>query len=242
MLLRRVAPGVLGFLAIAGFSTIGAQDRDHRTITKNFPAANLQGFSVDARVGDIRIRANNTNEVSLRVELEARNEDGGWFFRGRRGDPDAVELDAYTGGNTLRLTLRGERKGLHERWTLTVPARLAAEAKLEVGDLEARGLEGGVRFKVNVGNIDMDVLKGSIDAEVNVGDIRARTSTDAYDDVHLESNVGDADLRVGSRRIESRNRRRHGPGEDVRWSGTGRDRIRIEVNVGDATLDISKSV
>jgi hypothetical protein len=214
---------------------------DRRDITKSFPAASLQGFSVEARVGDISIRAAQTSEITLRLELEARDEGGGWFWRGRKGNPHAVELDAHSSGGTLRLTLRGERKGLRERWTLQVPARLAAEAKLEVGDLQARGLEGGVRFKVNVGDIEIDIPQGGIDAKVNVGDIRARTATDAYDYVHLESNVGDADLRVGARRIESSGRRRYGPGEDVRWSGTGRDRIRLEVNVGDASLDITKS-
>jgi hypothetical protein len=41
--------------------------------------------------------------------------------------------------------------------------------------------------------------------------------------------------------VESSSRRRYGPGEDVRWNGTGRDRIRMEVNVGDASLVISKA-
>ncbi len=216
-----------------------ADDRDYRTITKNFPAAGLQGFRVEGRVGDVRIRATNSNEVSLKLELEARRE-GGWLFGGK-GDPRDVELDDSASGGTLRLSLRGDRKGLSERWTLTVPARLAAEIKLDVGDVEARDIEGGMRIAVNVGNIELDVPRGSIDAKVNVGDIKARTATDAYDDVRLESNVGDADLRVGSQRINSSNKRRYGPGEDVRWSGTGRDRIRMEVNVGDASLVIAKA-
>lgn len=238
----RLIQGAAALLAMAATAPVQAADGDHRAITKTFPAADLKGFTAEARVGEVMIRGTNTNEVSLRIELEAREEDGGWFWRGRKGDPGAVELDASTSAGTLRLTLRGDRKGLRERWTLHVPARLAAEAKLGVGDLQARGLEGGVRFNVNVGNMDLDIVRGGIDAEVNVGDIKARTATDAYDTVHLESNVGDADLRVGARRIESRGRRRYGPGEDVRWSGSGRDRIHLEVNVGDAQLEITKSV
>lgn len=220
-------------------SAAHADDRDFRTISKKFPAANLQGFRIEARVGDVRIRATSGNEVSLRLDLEARRE-GGWLM-GSKGDPRDVELEESTSGGTLRLTLRGERKGLNERWILQVPAKLAAEVKLDVGDVEARDIEGGARITVNVGNIELDVPRGAIDAKVNVGDIRARTATDAYDDVRLESNVGEADLRVGAQRIGSSDKRRYGPGEDAHWSGTGRDRIRMEVNVGDASLVIGKT-
>jgi len=243
MRMRRNILMTLGGLLAAAAGLAGpvraADDRDFRTIAKNFPAANLQGFRVEGRVGDIRVRANNSNEISLRLELEARRE-GGWLL-GSKGDPRDVELDESSSGGTLRLSLRGERKGLHERWTLLVPARLAAEIKLDVGDIEARDLEGGMRVSVNVGNIELDVPRGAIDAKVNVGDIKGRTATDAYDDVRLESNVGEADLRVGSQRINSSNKRRYGPGEDVHWSGSGRDRIRMEVNVGDASLVIGKT-
>jgi len=238
---RRFVLALTGLL-LAAFcvpSAVRADDRDFRTISKNFPAASLQGFRVEARVGDVRVRATNTNEISLKLELEARRE-GGWLL-GSKGDPRDVELDESTGGSTLRLSLRGNRKGLNERWTLTVPAKLAAEIKVDVGDVEARDIAGGAHITVNVGNIELDIPHGEIDAKVNVGDIKARTATDAYDDVRLESNVGDADLRVGSQRINSNNKRRYGPGEDVRWSGTGRDRIRMEVNVGDASLVISKA-
>ncbi len=238
---RTIILGIGSFLLLAGLAVPAraADDRDFRTITKSFPAANLQGFRVEGRVGTIRVRATNATDVSLKLELEARRE-GGWLF-GSKGDPRDVELDESSAGGTLRLSLRGDRKGLNETWTLTVPARLAAELKLDVGDVEARDVEGGVRISVNVGNLDLDIPRGAIDAKVNVGDIKARTGTDAYDDVRLESNVGGADLRVGSQHISSSNRRRYGPGEDVRWSGTGRDRIRMEVNVGDASLVIAKT-
>lgn len=238
---RTMILGIAGFLLAAGMAApAGAvDDRDFRTISRNFPAASLQGFRVEGRVGTIRVRATNSNDVSLKLELEARRE-GGWLF-GSKGDPRDVELDESSAGGTLRLSLRGERRGLNETWTLTVPARLAAEIKLDVGDVEARDIEGGVRISVNVGNLELDIPRGAIEAKVNVGDIKARTGTDAYDDVRLEANVGGADLRVGSQRISSSNRRRYGPGEDVHWSGTGRDRIRMEVNVGDASLVIGKA-
>jgi len=239
---RRLVLGITMLLAAAAAvpgSARAADDRDFRTISKNFPAASLQGFCVDARVGDVRIRATSGSEISLKLELEARRE-GGWLL-GSKGDPRDVELEESSSGGTLRLSLRGERKGLQERWTLLVPAKLAAEVKVDVGDVEARDIEGGARITVNVGNIELDIPRGAIDAKVNVGDIKARTGTDAYDDVRLESNVGDADLRVGSQRVGTSNKRRYGPGEDAHWSGTGRDRIRMEVNVGDASLVIAKT-
>ena len=232
------AAAALGAVALLPAPATAANDRDFRTISKNFPAANVQAIRVDARVGSVRLRSSSASDVSLKLELESRREDG-WIF-GRRGDVRDVELETETTGGTLRLTLKGERKGINESWVLLVPARMAADVKLEVGDVEARSLEGGMRVHVNVGNIDIDVPRGEINAKVNVGDINARTGTDAYDDVALEANVGEANLRVGSQRIRSEGKRRYGPGEDVRWTGRGRDRIRMEVNVGDASLVIAK--
>lgn len=224
--------------APAAWAAKPAASDDFREISKNFPAADLKRFHVEARVGSVRVRATNTNEVRMKLELEAKRE-GGWLL-GRKGDPHGVELDSRSVAGTLHLTLRGERKGLSEKWVLEVPARLAAEINVEVGDVEARGMEGGARIHVNVGEIDLDVVRGEIDAKVNVGDIRARTASDDYNDVRLEANVGDTDLRVGSQNVPS-SHRGYGPGDSARWNGTGRERIRLEVNVGDASLVISKS-
>lgn len=230
---------LMGMMAApAAWGAKPAASDDYREITKNFPAADLKRFQVDARVGSVRVRAGNTSEVRLKLELEAKRE-GGWLF-GSKGDPHGVELDSRSVAGTLHLTLRGERKGLSEKWILEVPARLAAEVNVEVGEVEARGLEGGARIHVNVGEIDLDIVRGEIDAKVNVGDIKARTASDDYSDVRLEANVGDTDLRVGSHTVPS-SHRGYGPGDSARWNGTGRERIRLEVNVGDASLVISKS-
>ena len=238
---RRQVLAVCGALFAAMLGAAGvraADDRDFRQISKNFPAASLKSFRLDARVGSVRVRATNGNDVSLNLELESRREDG-WLW-GRKGDVRNVELEADASGGILRLSLKGERKGLNEKWVLQVPARLAADIKMDVGDVDALGLAGGARIHVNVGDVNLDVPGGEIEAKVNVGEIKARTASDSYDDVVLETNVGDADLRVGNNRIRN-DRRSYGPSDEARWRGTGRDRIRMEVNVGDASLVIAKA-
>ncbi|GEM_PF-1464273 len=238
--IRCGAPAALALslsLVLATPAAAASDDPDYRLVTKSFPAAKLKEFSVKGHVGKIRVNATASDEIRLRLELRAKSYSG-WLFGRRRGDPHAAQLDADVHGEALSLNLdyKGDRDGLEETWTLDVPARLAAQIELAVGDMDVRGLRGGLKLSVNVGDIEADVPEGSITAKTNVGDITVTSATDSFGAVDLSANVGDTHLTQRGHRV--RYRKPPGAGNHITLDGPGRDRIRLETNVGDATLTL----
>jgi hypothetical protein len=217
-----------------------SRDPEYRVIERSFSAEKVREFSVKGHVGRIRITSSSA-DIRLRLELRAKSYRG-WFFSQKKGDPHAADIAADARGDALGFGLRypGDRDGLDETWILDVPARLAADLDLAVGAISVRGLAGGLRLKVNVGDIEADVPEGSIVAETNVGDIRVTSATSSYGAVDLEANVGDTDLNLPGGRV--RHRTAPGPGDSTSIEGTGRDRIRLQTNVGDASLALRAGV
>lgn len=237
---NKLATALIGGFLCAGLpATAAAQDSRpaSRTIERTIAAADLKTLDVKANVGKIRLTAGSGDKVVVTLVLTAQRRDRSWLGLSRWGDPAAVELDVSKGGSRLGLDLRGEREGLKEEWTIEAPERLAARLRVNVGELEARDLSGGIDARVNVGDLSVEVPRGGIDAETNVGNLRVVTSTRSYGNVHVEANIGGVDLRLGGRRVESR-RRRYGPGDSISISGRGDDNIRLRSNIGDARLEI----
>ena len=238
---RHVARAALFALALglASLAVAGPGDPEYRTIERTFAAESLKTFSVKGNVGKIVVSTTTSDSIRLRLELGVRTQGG--LFGSRKGDPHAAELDADSSADVIDFGLRyaGDRDGLDETWTLEVPARLAARLELAVGDMDVRGLEGGLKLSVNVGDIEADVPRGDITARTNVGDIRVTSATDSYGDVELEASVGDTHLTQGDHRV--RHPKPAGAGNRISLDGPGRDRIRIKTNVGDASLVLSTS-
>lgn len=232
---------VLLTLALAAASAGAVPAAEERLIERTIPAAKLSELSVKARVGDIRVTTGRTDEVLIRLRIKPKEFSGGWFSSRREGDPAKAELSSETRGSTLHLDIRypDDRDGIEEQWTIEAPARLAARLSVSVGNIEVRGLAGGLDLKVNVGDIEADIPEGDVDAEVNVGDIRVTTATSSYGRVRLDANVGDASISAPSGARPVKRSRGYGPGDSASLDGGGRDRIRLDVNVGGASLRIS---
>ncbi len=206
-----------------------------RDISKQWPGADIQKLELRGNVGDIRISAGDGDEIRLELRIEGKR-DGSWFGRSREGDPYGVELTEDIRGGTLLLDLRGDRDHMEEKWTLQVPARLAARVELGVGEMHIRGLSGGVRLRVGVGEINAELPEGDVDAEVSVGDARVRTNSKSYGRVSLEASVGDTHLELPNHTV--RYPKPAGAGNRISLDGNGKDRIRVETGVGDAHLII----
>lgn len=229
--------GAAMLLAACSAAAVG----DERIIERTVPAAKARELVLKANVGDVRVVTGGTDDVVLRLRVKAK-EYRSWLLSSRKGDPSQAELVAETEGDALRFELRypADRDGIEEDWSLEVPARLAARITLGVGNLHVRGIAGGVQLKVNVGEIEAEVPGGNIEAEVNVGDIRATTASSSYERIRLDANVGDAKI-IGADSGAVRHSSGYGPGSSASFDGAGRDHIRLEVNVGDASLNIRGS-
>jgi len=233
----RAALGVLALVLIAS-AACATPANGERLIERTVPASGIQELAVRAHVGKIDIRTTTADQVVLRLRIKSKSYRS-WLFTSREGDPDRAELRSETRGATLAFDLRydGDPDGLEEHWEFQVPARLAARLNLSVGDIDVRGLSGGLTLKLNVGDITADISAGDVTADVNVGSIKVSTATNSYGLVRLEANVGGTRIDgAGSARI--RRSRRFGPGDSASLDGDGHDRIRLEVNVGDASLHL----
>lgn len=213
-----------------------AQDSD-RVLTATAPAQGLSAVDVDGKVGSVLISTAAVNDVRIRVVVETKSS---WsFWRGRtRGNAQGVDLRANRSGNTLSVTLAGDREHLEETWTLEVPESLAAKVKVDVGRIRVRGIRGGCDTSVDVGEIDIDVPEGNISAESDVGDVKVRTMTKSYGNVDVRTSIGDARVTIDGHKADRP--REPGPGDRFTLRGSGKDQIRLRADVGSTQLMIGR--
>jgi len=237
----------IAILSIALGLSCAAAAHDDRVIEGSAKTAGATRLALDAGVGSLTVKVGAADTVRWRVELEA-DADGGWFSS-RRHERDildaiaAAKVEATVRGETVELLLdlpRGaDEDDIEQRWTIEVPAGFAARVALDVGDLKVTGLGGGVRAAVDVGNITLDLPGGAIEATVDVGGIDIVSAVAPSGDIDLAVDVGDVELELDGRRIRG-DHEDYGPGESLRLSGKGGDRVRARVDVGDIDASIGK--
>jgi hypothetical protein len=206
------------------------------------PASGISRLEIVGGDGNVTIAASASDQIELAVDL-ASNPPIGVFVGKRVGDAAQTTLDSSTQGTTMTAHLRGAiGDGLTERWTVRVPARLAADVSMHRGQIDITGIEGGVRARADSGighesgAIRVDVPRGSLDLSLGVGTIDARAGETPRGGIDVRSRVGRASLSVDGHSIVAG--REPGPGERVRLTGEGSDDIVVRVSVGDAHVRI----
>lgn len=222
-------------LAIATAAAAAPSAAAARTLTGSFPAADLEGIAIEAGVGDVTLTAGDGETVSVEVELKPRR--GGLFssMRAAEREVERAELGAQVDGRELALKVdtgsSGDRR-FEERWTVVLPARLAAALEVGVGDVVVQGLAGGVDLELGVGEAELRVVDGDVSVEVGVGDATVRGPAAAYASADCSGGVGDAVIQAGGHNADSDGF----VGHSARWDGAGRCRLEIEIGVGDARV------
>jgi hypothetical protein len=150
-----------------------------------------------------------------------------------------VDLQTSRNGSTVVIRLSGDTRDLEETWLLEIPAQLRVQANFGVGDIDVRGVQGGIKAKVGVGSVKIDIPEGNIDLESGVGQISAKSATNSYGNIDVRGNVGNASVRIDGLQLRQENRP-PGPGEHITYSGRGRDQIQIRSGVGNAELTIGR--
>jgi len=204
--------------------------QETRTLTANESDQGLNSFSVEGHVGKMHILASTSSGIRVRVDIKRER---------LRGNPQGVDLRTSRNGSTLVISLSGDARDLEEAWSLEIPAHLRVQVNLGVGDLNVRGVQGGIKAKVGVGSVKIDVPEGNIDVESGVGQITAKTATNSYGNIDVRGNVGNASVRIEGQEIRQQDRP-PGPGEHITYNGRGRDQIQIRSGVGNAELTIGR--
>ena len=165
----------------------------------------------------------------MEVRLEPRR--GGFFSSMKKAqrEVDEAELrtDASRGTLDLEIETRSDDRHFEEQWTIELPARLAFDLELGVGDVEIRGLVG-------VGDVLVEGIAGDVSIELGVGDASVRGAAADYGSVEGSGGVGDARLTVKGERISSSGF----VGHSAEWTGDGDHFIEISVGVGDARVTL----
>lgn len=209
-----------------------------RSLTTTHPAADLELVAIEAGVGDVRVSGEDTDVVTVEVELKPRR--GGLFSSMRTAEREVERAELVVDADGRRLGLkvdsgsRGDRR-FEERWTVVVPAHLAAGLELGVGDVVVRGLAGGVEVELGVGDVDLRLEGGEVSVELGVGDATVRAPASSYAAVDSSSGVGDTLIQAPGERIGGSGL----VGSSSRWEGPGSATLRVRIGVGDSrvTLD-----
>lgn len=238
MLVATIAALVLAFTpppALAAASNTGRASLD-RELSADVPAAGVEIVRLIGHDGEVAIEVGDTEHIRIRVHIKSKRK--GLMRSSSRGDAyvEDARLETSMRGGRLQVELSGGRgrEEVTETWTVVVPARLAVEVRMAAARIAIVGVAGGVGVKLGTGDLKVDVPRGAIDADVTVGNVEVNTRTDSHGEVDLRSRVGDTDLWLDGSRIDYPNP--PGPGSRVSIRGSGRDRIKVSVMVGDADL------
>ena len=192
-----------------------------RDETASFALEGARRLDIDVPVGEVHVTAGSTSQVQAHFKLRC-DEDS----RRCRDQAADLRLKPERDGEALRLVIDGyERRkkgGMHHpevELRLVLPASLAVNVEMGVGELDLRGVEGDVSVELGVG-----------EARVEIPEAAVRS-------VSMDVGVGEAELRP-----RSEGQRKSGflfLGNEVSWrEGSGRSRVTIEVGVGEANVQL----
>lgn len=229
-------------LALAAALTVaGTALAADRELTGSTDAKGLKTLRLEAHVGTVEVIGTDAERISWKLRVEP-DDDGGWFKSGKDAQAavDGAKVRAVAAGDAWELEIELPRGAdlddVEEHWTVEVPKRFALELEANVGEVSVKDLAGGVEADLNVGELRIDAIGGAIDAEVNVGDLSVLSRTKSLGPVELEANVGDADLRIAGKRVESGGA--FMVGARVSASHDGTDEVRATVNVGSVSVKV----
>jgi hypothetical protein len=216
-----------------------------RTLTADIATAGLARLALKVGVGEVHVTPSADDKLHVQVTLRQKEREFMWFFhwasQGTAQDIAAATLKQQQQDKQLGLSLdypSGQNEDdLKQEWDVQVPARLALDADMKVGELTIEGVAGGVDAKLNVGELSIDTPKGAIHADVNVGEIRAKSGTDRHGNIDLSSNIGETVVTIAGKNAGSREH--GGLGNSVKLDGDGPDAMHLSINIGEASLRIT---
>jgi len=198
---------LLLLLTVLAMPAVMAQSS--KRLSYDIDAAAFESLELEMAIGEMDIEIGDDDSISLEIFLEAERR---WFSL-RRPDVSDVELEQREQGNSLYLGI--DRDNLEQTWRVRLPARLALEIDVGVGDVSLSGLDN------------------SLDLELGVGAVSVEVASENFREVTASAGVGDAVVRGFQ---NSDNERRALVGANACYEGNGEYNISVEVGVGDAQI------
>ena len=213
-----------------------------RVLDLDAPTAGLDRLGLDVGVGEVRITGSADDQLHVKVTLKPKEHELfgmlHWNEASREQIAGAViKQQRQDKRLTLSLDYPHDQDNLKQEWEVQVPARLALDADMKVGEMTIADVAGGVDAKLDVGELSIDTPKGRIHGDVNVGEIRATSGSEKHGRIELSSSIGETVVSIGGHSV---GRHEHGGlGNHVSIDGDGPDEMRLSINIGEASLHIT---
>lgn len=199
-------------------------------------AAPLAGVEVEARQGDVQVRAVPGDSVRAVARMGRAKTWGPLPGSCPEAEEGAFRIEAHR-TRYGRLELSIDPKPGDEcvvRWELEVPRRMSVTARLRVGDVEVDGVSGGLDLRTGVGDVRVRVPGGNVVAHAGVGSVRVWSTAPSHGTARLHTDVGDVDLTLEGHAVERG--KPPGAGDQLAFGGSGTDRLDLSADVGDVFL------
>ncbi|MGB9429189.1 MAG: hypothetical protein WCC11_04830 [Gammaproteobacteria bacterium] len=220
----------------------------NRTLTADIPATGIKTLVITAGVGELRVTPSSDDAIHVSIRLEQKSREVLWFFHWQSNatarEIQTAQIVQQGSGDRLDLSLGSSGKldtsQVKQHWTVQIPARLALNISMKVGQVTVTGIAGGVHTDLNVGEVDLDTPGGPLSAKVNVGQISVTSSSKQLGPIDLSSDIGEAALFMNGKHIREGGRH-SGLGRRIHLAGSGPDSMKLSVNVGEVDLRIGPS-
>ncbi|HVC28593.1 MAG TPA: hypothetical protein VNF48_03510 [Gammaproteobacteria bacterium] len=225
-----------------------AQAADPRILNTDIPASGFDAVAISAGVGELHITPSTDDAVHVQVSLEQKSSEFLWFFhwqsRATAQEIQSAQITQQQQGQQLILSLTTPGKlsndDVKQKWDVQVPARMAVDLNMKVGEATIDGVAGGVQVTLNVGELNVDIPRGVLNAKINVGQISVTTGTSQPGNIALSSNIGEAALYMHGKHIKHVGEH-SGLGSSVNLNGSGHDSMNLSVNIGEVDLRVESS-
>jgi hypothetical protein len=182
-----------------------------KLISQKIDASELKSVRLEFPVGELSIETYDGHEIQLEIDIEAKRR----WFSGKR-DVDDIELDVQISGSRAYLEI--DEKKIEQHWRVRIPASLALE------------------IDVGVGEIQVESFVNTLEVEMGVGSVEVEVAGNSYDSIHVSSGVGDATINGFE---EPASNERNFISAESLYRGDGDMEIEIEVGVGDIEVNSS---
>ena len=143
----------------------------YKHITQSISTEDFERLKLELTVGNLDIEVWDEDTVEVDIELKAERS---WLSL-RRRNVDGIELEVRENGEELYLGI-DERK-LEQQWSLKVPAKLAMEIEMGVGEVNIKGVHNSLALELGVGAVSVyadEIDFAKVEASVGVGDATLR--------------------------------------------------------------------
>ncbi len=194
---------LLGLLPVSAFAA------SSKHISETLDSSGLEGVKLEISVAELDIEVWEGDEIQLEIDIESNRNWLSW----RRKDVAEIELEMDVNGSRAYLSLTEDN--IDQDWRVRLPAHLALEVEMGVGDMRIEGLDN-----------DLEV-------ELGVGAVRVEMAADDVASINATAGVGDASIEGFRNRADNEQRF---ISADAYYVGAGEHDIHVDVGVGDVRV------